>query len=174
MYQLYFWMNVALALTPRTDYEMLAQLLPWCLRASGYSQYESALVQAIEEARYTLTDFPEKLDEGTGGVRFFVSNSELYDVNDINFVFSDPQAEQNYESYPDENLEVKKILPASSYLITAFCTNRETKETTSYVYLQDGSWVQADSNDLDELLAQYQDNLIEIPEGQVTILKNLS
>ena len=171
--QLYYWMNVALALTPRTDYEMLAQLLPWCLRASGYAQYEDALVKAIEEARYTLTEFPEKPEEGMGGVRFFVSNSELYDANDINFAFYDPQTDQAYESYPDENLEVKKILPASSYLISAFCTDRETKEMTSYIYLSDGSWIKTDLTDPSEITAQYGDNLIEIPEGQVTILKDL-
>ena len=62
--QCYFWMNVALALTPRTDFAQLAEILPWCTKSSGYSQYEDAVRKALEETGYSNRAVPDGAPEG--------------------------------------------------------------------------------------------------------------
>ena len=48
-------MNVALAMTPSTDYPQMADLLPWCMGQAGYPQYVDAVQKAVEEGRFTAT-----------------------------------------------------------------------------------------------------------------------
>ena len=49
--QVYFWMNVALSTTPSTDFTQMAQLLPWCMQQSGYSQYVEPVKAAVDEGK---------------------------------------------------------------------------------------------------------------------------
>ena len=66
--QFYFWMNVALAMTPSTDYPQMAELMPWCMEQAGYGQYVDAVKAAIEEMRLAAVEAPETPPEGSGFV----------------------------------------------------------------------------------------------------------
>lgn len=67
--QFYFWMNVALAMTPSTDYPQMAELLPWCMEQAGYEQYVGAVEAAVEETCLTTVEAPDAPPEGSGFVR---------------------------------------------------------------------------------------------------------
>lgn len=59
--QCYFWMNVDLSITPRTDFTQIAQILPWSLKQTGFEQYMDALNKAIEETGIAGEKVPEKI-----------------------------------------------------------------------------------------------------------------
>lgn len=82
--QLYFWMNVALAMTPNSDYPLLAELLPWCMKQSGFDQYVEPLKAAIDEAKFTTTKAPEGIPAGCGLITLQCPDQELSDAG--NFV----------------------------------------------------------------------------------------
>ena len=60
-----FWINVALVLSPQSDYPMLAKMLPWVMEHSGLSQYVEPLKAAID-ASTTLTE--EDIGKMAGGI----------------------------------------------------------------------------------------------------------
>ena len=66
--QCYFWMNVDLSITPRTDFTQIAQILPWSLKQTGFEQYMDALNKAIEETGIAGEKVPEKVPEGCARV----------------------------------------------------------------------------------------------------------
>ena len=55
---MYFWMNAALAMTPRTDFAQLTELLPWCLDAAKLSEYQEPIKAAIEEVGIVAAALP--------------------------------------------------------------------------------------------------------------------
>ena len=64
--QVYYWMNVELAMTPTSDFPQLAELLPWCMEQAGYPEFVDAVKAAVEEGRYTQTEKPATPPEGAG------------------------------------------------------------------------------------------------------------
>ena len=81
--QAYFWMNVALTITPRTDYPEMAKILPWCLKQTGYEKYLDAMNKAIEEMGISSSDIPTVVPKGCARASLdmdFRDYDENYDI----------------------------------------------------------------------------------------------
>lgn len=77
-----FWLTVACALTPRTDYPQLADVLPWALQASGNGKYSSALQTLTETTRMREDSFPERLGRDQRLVTLQLPDSEVFNDPD--------------------------------------------------------------------------------------------
>ncbi|MDO4796789.1 MAG: M4 family metallopeptidase [Coriobacteriales bacterium] len=122
--QSYFWLNVALILSPQTDYPMLAEMLPWVMEQLGYSQYVDALKAAIEEAKFTATEDPGTTAGGCGSVTFdFVDVKEAVDSGQVCIGFykaPDADSFMRADTWPVAGTTVAKAnLPAGDYYVVA-------------------------------------------------------
>ncbi|MBR6171970.1 MAG: M4 family metallopeptidase [Eubacterium sp.] len=132
--QLYFWMNVSMAMTPRTDYPQMAELLPWEMKNLGYSQHVAAVEDAIRKTRIGLGEDPQNVPEGCGKVRFKYDFNEIqnYDTT-VDFISTDKQKNENVKSWPSASTNwVSTVLPEGDYVITiCFTPKSSTGETKS-------------------------------------------
>ena len=145
--QVYYWMNVALAMVPTSDFTQMAQLLPWVLNQSGYSQYADALNQAIDEARYTKLEQPAELPEGAGGVTFAFPDNKAAAQGNVRVMFYDgpsiDKGSTDIWSWPVAQSDVvKETLPAGDYYAVTLIGEEPTSATCK-IYNGDG-WVDFD------------------------------
>lgn len=162
--QIYFWMNVSLAMTPRTDYPQMAELLPWVMETSGYSKYVSDLEKAIEKTRIGLGEDTEKAPEGCGKIRFKYEFNKLtnYDVM-VAFVPLDgkeklmtwPSASTNWVStpLPEGEYAVAVIFVAKTNLLEQVMkelNSEESQELAVAIYSTQG-WKYIENADLEKL-----------------------
>lgn len=139
--QQYFWMNVAMALTPNTDYPLIAELLPWCMRQSGYDQYVEPLEKAIAEAKLTLTEAPEGIPEGCGLVTLECPDQELSDAgNFVLYLYRDGvNTDARFWPVVGTTL-VRAIVVPGDYKVTVWSQRDEEGITMAY---EDGAWVES-------------------------------
>ena len=145
--QLYYWMNVALALVPTSDYPQMAELLPWVLEQSGYSQYKDALNQAIDEAGYTKLEQPAELPEGVGAVEFTYPDAEAAEQGQVRVVlYNDATLEKGtsdiwtWPAAPDAL--ARALVPANDYFVTVM-VGTDPSDLQRKVYTGEG-WVEFD------------------------------
>ena len=120
--QSYFWLNVALVMSPQTDYPMLAEMLPWVMEQVGYGQYVEPLKAAIEEAKFTATEDPGTIAEGCGSATFdFADVKEAADSGQVSIGFykvPDANPMKRAETWPVAGTTVAKAnLPAGDYYV---------------------------------------------------------
>ncbi len=118
----YYWLNVALVMSPQTDYPMLAKMLPWVMEQLGYSQYIEPLKAAIEEAKFTVTEDPGTVVEGCGSATFdFADVKDAADSGQVCIGFykaPDANPMARAESWPVAGETVAKAnLPAGDYYV---------------------------------------------------------
>lgn len=148
--QFYFWMNVALAMLPTTDYPMMEQLLPWVMNECGYPQYVDTLKQIAKDEGYSRTDTPTTPAAGYALLRF--SFPEESDINPADIiatfqVYSDGDDNGKiYSSWPQaETNIVQANVPAGSYLIYMYDADADDY----YMYTAEG-WKKATAEDLQD------------------------
>ena len=120
--QSYYWLNVALVMSPQSDYPMLAKMLPWVMGQIGYTQYVEPLKAAIEEAKFAVTEDPGTIAEGCGSVTFDFSDiKEMADSGQVCIGFykaPDADVITRAETWPVAGTTVAKTnLPAGDYYV---------------------------------------------------------
>ena len=73
-----FWFAVACAMTPDTDYIMMADLLPWVLRSTGLSAYAATLSETLETTRMAEHAAPETLRAHQSLLTLELPDNELF------------------------------------------------------------------------------------------------
>ncbi len=140
--QFYFWMNVALAMTPHTDYAQMAELLPWCMVQSEYPQYVDALKAAIDEAGYTKLEEPTDIAAGSGMVSIEYDAPELNEKGLVRFSFVPKGSESSADTWPTSGSnKALCTLPAGDYACIATIGSADPHECATYIYMGDG-WVE--------------------------------
>ena len=139
-----FWINVALVLSPQTDYPMLAKMLPWVMEHSGLSQYVEPLKAAIDEAKYTTAEDPGTIPEGCGAVALDCAEvKEAAEAGRVRVaVFRAPDADivKRAETWPMAGATVAKAnLPAGDYYVT-FSVGDERGVLKRYMIYGEGGW----------------------------------
>ena len=163
--QFYFWMNVALAMTPRTDYAQMAQLLPWCLEQSGYSQYIDALKAAISEAGYANAEEPTTPPEGTGKIAINYQSGDLGDNGLVRFQIISADDSMHVLTYPSDGAHATSAtLPAGDYQCIGLVGSESPIASTVYAY-QDGTWTQVSDGEI-------KTSLVHVDAGQTTELSS--
>lgn len=153
--QNYFWMNVALAMTPATDYPQMAELLPWCIKEAGYPQYEDALLAAIKEARYIYKEVPETVPDGRS-MAVITPDEKIEEEYEIKSCIMNLDIGKFFYSWPEaESGKLPTVLPEGNYLILMICTSAVDEEVSSYICNLSGEWEKTGTNDLDEIYTAY-------------------
>lgn len=159
-----YWLDVAFAMVPTTDYVQMDELLPWVMEQSGYGQYVDVLKQAIEEAGYTKLEEPAEPPAGAGTIKFTYPDAESAEdgMVRIMFVSSDKSSEAN--TWPAAQTElVSASLPVGDYYAMAVIGSIESMQTKIY----DGKgWVEyGQDSTMEEAGAP-----IHLEEGQIVEL----
>ena len=150
--QCYFWMNVALAMTPRTDFAQMAQILPWCMKSAGYPQYEDAVLKALEETGYSNRDLPDNAGEGKALLTFTYSAPEKYqDYDPAVMLFDQDDDDHSIYTWPEGGTgQVAIVVPEGRYAMTLILENEE-RDLIYYLYSEDG-WESYDREGIEEML----------------------
>lgn len=160
-----FWMNVALAMTPRTDYPQMAELLPWCMEQTEYPQYVDALKKAIEDAKYTVTTDPETLVAGSGAAKVEISDEQLCKDGCVRVVLVPSSGKDEIASWPPIGSQTARVTaPAGDYFAAVIIAKDGEDQTLAY----DGSgWSASDPDGLDEK------SIVHIEDGKTLELPSV-
>ena len=166
--QCYFWMNVALAMTPRTDFAQMAQILPWCMKSAGYPQYEDAVRKALEETGYSNRELPDSAAEGKALITFKYDAPEKYqDYDPAVMLYDQDDDDHRIYSWPEGSTgQVAIVVPEGKYAMILILENEEDKDLIYYLYSEDG-WESYDREGIEEKLGDLdEENLIEAGSGE--------
>ena len=160
-----FWMNVALAMTPRMDFPQMAEFLPWCMEQTEYPQYVDALKKAIEEAKYTVTTDPETLVAGSGAVKVEFTDEQLCKDGYVRVALVPSSGEGEIGSWPPIGSQTARVTaPAGEYYAAVIIAKDGEEQTLAY----DGSgWSTADPEGLDEK------SIVHIEDGKTLELPSV-
>ena len=152
--QLYYWMNVALALTPRTDYEDIPKLLTWCLKAMDYGDYETVLQDAISEVSLGDNSLPETVPEELGLVRFDFPFADPDSLHYATVIFEDSESSYEYPAWPDDRgPEVTAALPQGDYTVLIVLSSEDGSDYIDVLLTEDG-FVELEDEELEEELTR--------------------
>ena len=137
--QLYFWRNVALALTPRTDYEMMSLVLPWTLSIVGKDEYMDVLTAAIEETGIADRSIPDSIPEDLSSFRMDFSDIEDYKGYETLAVVSGVDSGGVSPSWPDRETDMIVItVKPGTYYFQIYLENDEKGEKIMLIKSNDG------------------------------------
>ena len=173
--QCYFWMNVALALTPRTDFAQLAEILPWCTKSSGYPQYEDAVRKALEETGYSNRAVPDGAPEGYTLLTFTSDLPEKYQNYDQEVILIDQDnSEREIWTWPEGGAgQVAAVVREGRYAMFIMLTSQDEQDVVYYLYSEDG-WEEYSLDDLNDKLDEVdEENIIEAGSGEKLELKDV-
>jgi len=143
--QIYYWFNVDLSLTPTTDYPLLAEILPWCLDLTGYSEYKGAMEKAIEGADLTREEAPEtaKDDQALATLTLPFDPEEL--GVDVRLIVMELEKGGQFRTWPFENgTNVAIVVPEGDYLLQLQVRTRGEEPSTIYYLLSPEGWIEKD------------------------------
>ena len=172
--QCYFWMNVAIALTPRTDFAQLAEILPWCTKSAGFPQYEEAVRKALDETGYSNRAIPDSAAEGTALLTFTCSLPEKYQGYDpIIILFDQDNSGREIWTWPDGDGQVAVVVREGRYTMIMMLTSEDGQNTVHYLYSEDG-WEECSREEFNEKLGALEpENIIEAGSGEKLELKDV-
>ena len=153
--QLYYWQNVALMLTPRTDYEQIADILPWTMKLIKMDEYVETINAAVEETGIKNSRLPEKPGEGQARFSMAIDDTELLDNYEIYLNAYPSGPDEPFVTWPEAGtgVTVMNVNPGD-YLVDVQITNRETGEKVFGIASSEGGWEVMD----EETAAEYYDN----------------
>lgn len=148
--QFYFWMNVAFAMTPSTDYAQMAELLPWCMEQTGYTQYVPVVNKAIEDAAYTRVEIPKTPVAGMGKIALTYPSVDIAEQGVVRFSFIPEDNSPWINTWPAaKSAEVACFAPAGSYYAYAQIGAPEFAGCQEYVYTANG-WEECNGFDRED------------------------
>ena len=164
----YFWTNVAIAMTPRTDFAQLAEILPWCMKSAGFPQYEEVVRKALEETGYANRQLPENAGEGKALITFTYSLPEKYQKMDSAVILYDQDgSEREIWTWPEGGTDrVAAVVREGSYAVAIIIDGADMEEETYYLYSENG-WEEYDYNSLfDKFKEKDEKCIIEVGSGE--------
>ena len=166
--QCYFWMNVALALTPRTDFAQLAEILPWCTKSAGYPQYEDEVRKALEETGYSNRALPDSVPEGLALLTFTCTLPEKYqDYDPVAILYALDGSGREIWSWPEVGTDrVAFVAREGQYTMLIMLKGKDEQDEVYYLYSEDG-WEECSNEDLQDKLEEVDDEyVIEAGSGE--------
>lgn len=150
--EFYYWMNVAMAMTPRTDYEQLAEILPWVMKNFGFEKYLDILQASIDYTRIATHDIPDTPGEGLSYVLFEYPEDQMEYNQDILVRYAFTDESDSFSTWPAaDSGYVIAALPEGNYTLTLIKQDGESGEY-SYVLYNDGEFVSIDEDTYSAIL----------------------
>lgn len=171
--QCYFWMNVAIALTPRTDFAQLAQILPWCTKSAGYPQYEKAVQKALEETGYSNRQLPDSAGQGRALITFTCSLPEKYKDYDPSIRLYDlDDSEHMITTWPEGSTgQVASVVTEGRYAMSLMLIGEDQDDILYYIYSENG-WENYDYEGFEDRIEELDmENVIKVGSGERKELK---
>ncbi len=139
--QLYYWQNVALILTPRTDLAQLADILPWTLKLVGMEQYVKVIEDAIQETGIRDNALPQKPADGLARFQMVFPDHELLDYYEVFVTAYQQDTENGYSSWPEAETDMVALtVQPGDYVLEFSLTDFETGENF-FVVAAEGKWM---------------------------------
>ncbi len=164
--QQYFWMNVSLAMTPRTDYPQLAEMLPWCMETAGYPEFVETVKKAVQEVGIESSEFPDKLEEGCGLLTFGFPFSDYSQGFDILVACFSNERDTEYYTWAGSDDQVRAVLPEGKYIVILAFINRE-EGTVYHMMVTDEGWTE-----MEKTYAEMTDE--EVKEAEISVEKGIT
>ena len=170
--QLYFWLNVSMAMTPRSDFSQLTRLMPWCMDRLGYEEYKEALLKAVDETGMADISVPAAPAEGLGIFSLQLPETEKQDQYSLLFSLQDPFEEEThiYDTYKEIGTgRAPCAVPEGSYVMWGRVFD-ENVEVTAFLVLTTEGWKLFGKEDGEAVLAGETDDkflLLETDPGEV-------
>lgn len=171
--QLYYWVNVSLAMTPRTDFAQMTKLLPWVMNETGYTQYIDDLNKAIEEVGMGKNELPEEVSGGRAMISLHLPYAELMDSFDISATFVNLENENTYTSWPAVGTDrISVTVPAGDYVTLIVFTDETGSEESVAAFQMNDGWAFEDIEALSHL-GDYIDDMYwcHVDEGEFAELE---
>ncbi|MBQ7535797.1 MAG: M4 family metallopeptidase [Stomatobaculum sp.] len=168
--QLYFWMNVSMAMTPYSDYSQLIRLLPWCLESVGAPEYKDVISAAVDETGIRDLFIPETAPEGLGFVTFDFPEPETEKPYYSTVTLEG--AEESFVTWPNGNTTTAAAaVPEGRYDVFAmFCTDRASEPLGMVILMEDG-WKYYDPEAAEEFADGDKTAVFEVLAGEVVSLE---
>ena len=168
--QLYFWMNVSMAMTPYSDYSQLIRLLPWCLERVGKPEYKDTISAAVDETGIGDLSIPETAPEGLGLVMFDFPEPETEKTYYSIVVLEG--AEEVFTTWPDANTTTAAAaVPEGRYdVYTMFYADGDSESLGMVILMEDG-WKYYDAEAAEEFADGDQTAVFEVRAGEVVSLE---
>ena len=168
--QLYFWMNVSMAMTPYSDYSQLIRLLPWCLERVGKPEYKDTINAAVDETGIRDLSIPETAPEGLGMVTVDFPEPET-EKTYYSIVILEG-AEEAFKTWPDANTTTAAAaVPEGRYDVYATFYADADSEPLGMVILMEDGWKYYDAAAAEEFADGDQTAVFEVRTGEVVTLE---
>ena len=143
--QIYYWLNADLSMTPTTDFPLLAQILPWCLDMTGYSEYKEVMEDAIEQADMTRVEVPEVPRNDLAIASLTLPfDPEEFGADVTMYLMRSEDEELSYVWKPKSSSTLAAVVPGGDYLAILSVCIMNQENAVSYYFLTDTGWVATD------------------------------
>ncbi|MCR5486819.1 MAG: M4 family metallopeptidase [Lachnospiraceae bacterium] len=169
--EFYFWMNVGFAMTPRSDFDQMLDILPWAMERCGYPEYVGVMKAALDETGLSDRSLPGVPPKDLGLLKIGLENRDLLEDAEVLCEILGLSEEGDYETYPEAGTgRIAATLPEGEYFIYLDLI-REDSDTDDYYFLQENEWRKISEEELDELMDDAQTGAsLKISKGQVVEL----
>ena len=144
--EFYYWMNVIMAMVPGTDYPLLAKLLPWCMKQTGFEEWLPVLEAAVQETRIAETE-AEGIPDGCFAVRCEVPESLREHSDQLILTFLDRDWKVAANAWPDARTgSFLYFLEAGEYQVMLEAPGADEEAAVTRRVLAGDHWVCIDAD----------------------------
>lgn len=137
---LYYWINVSMGMTPKTDFSQITEILTWTLEKIGCGEYRDVLDKAIEEVSLKDLSLPDKAPEGLGRIEFNLPYADLFEEYNVTASFLNMDTGIVYTTWPIAGSDViASTVPAGQY-ISFIIFEDEAEENAVAAIQTDHGW----------------------------------
>ncbi len=158
--QLYFWQNVSLILTPRTDYPQIADILPWVMKLIGEDSYVDVLEKAIDETGIRDKSLPETPPDKLARFQMVFPDEEILEQYNVFASAENVDTGQKFSTWAEDETDLMAITVDPGYYIFYIQIFDEDGEEIDLIKSREGWTVETTD---DELV----DSIIFIDEGEI-------
>ena len=158
--QLYYWMNVALILTPRTDYKQIADILPWTLKLVGMEEYTDVINKAIGETDIQSKNLPDKVPADLARFQMIFPEESILESYEVYVVAYNIDNDAQYTTWPEDKTDLIALtVDPGLYVLEMLIVDKETGDQLEIIKDRQG-WKDYSEDDAAE-------NVISIGKGEI-------
>ena len=160
--QLYYWQNVGLILTPRTDYEQIAEILPWVLKLVGSEEYTDVLEKAIKETGIQDKSLPDKLTNGLARFQMIFPDETILESYDVYAFAYNVDEDIQYTTWPEDKTDLIALtVDPGNYVFELMLVDKESGDTVEIAKAREGWEVYTEGKTEEDVITIGKDEIYE-------------